>query len=358
MKKIIAILFLTVVAIRSNAQVKLDDFGRIVLNTYLPDNLSLPSEAKNLLVTKLNQITSNNGIGGSQANPRFIITANVNVGTKDILAGPPQMIAQNIDITFFIGDAETNTIFSNTTLSLKGVGTNENKAFIDALKTINPKNKEVIAFLEEGKIKIINYYNTNCDFIIKDAQTLVKQEKYDEAIYQLSLVPDVCQDCYFKCLETLTQIYQQKIDADCKVKFNEAKVTWSAAQTPKGAEKAGDILSTINPMAACQPEISTFIKKIDAKLKADEKVRWQFKMKQYADKIAAQKEQVRIAEEKGKRDDNYRENQSQRNAISQENQSSRNFELDKIRVNSYRVIAVEQARNQPKTVTYNKIYWR
>ena len=358
MKKIIVILFLIVSATNSNAQVKLDDFGRVVLNTYLPDNIAIPTEAKNLLITKLNQITSNNGMGGSQANPRFIITANVNVGTKDIIAGPPQMIAQNIDITFFVGDAVTNTIFSNTTLSLKGVGTNENKAFIDALKTINPKNKEVLAFLEEGKTKIINYYSTNCDFIIKDAQTLVKQEKYDEAIYQLSLVPDVCKDCYFKCLDTLTKIYQQKIDADCKVKFNEAKVTWTAAQTPNGAEKAGDILSTINPMANCQTDVTAFIKTIDAKLKADEKARWQFKMKQYADKIAMQKEQVRIAEEKGKRDDAYRENQSQRDAISQEKQSSRNFELDKIRVNSYREVAVEQARNQPKTVTYNNIYWR
>ena len=347
MKKIIAVIILTFVAITSNAQVKLDDFGRIVLNTYLPDNIAIPTEAKNLLLTKLNQITSNNGMGGSQANPRFIITANVNVGTKDIIAGPPQMIAQNIDITFFVGDAVTNTIFSNTTLSLKGVGTNENKAFIDALKTINPKNKEVLAFLEEGKTKIINYYSTNCDFIIKDAQTLVKQEKYDEAIYQLSLVPDVCKDCYFKCLDTLTQIYQQKIDADCKVKFNEAKVTWTAAQTPNGAEKAGDILSTINPMANCQTDVTAFIKVIDVKLKADAKARWQFKMKQYADKIAMQKEQVRIVEEKGKRDDNYRENQS-----------SRNFELDKIRVNSYREVAMEQARNQPKTVTYNNIYWR
>jgi hypothetical protein len=358
MKKIIAVLILTFVAISSNAQVKLDDFGRIVLNTYLPDNIAIPSEAKNLLITKLNQITSNNGMGGSQANPRFIITANVNVGTKDIIAGPPQMIAQNVDVTLFIGDAVTNTIFSNTTLSLKGVGTNENKAFIEAFKTINPKNKEVLAFLEEGKTKIINYYSTNCDFIIKDAQTLVKQEKYDEAIYQLSLVPDVCKDCYFKCLDTLTQIYQQKIDADCKVKFNEAKVTWTAAQTPNGAEKAGDILSTINPMANCQTDVAAFIKEIDAKLKADEKARWQFKMKQYADKIAAQKEQVKIAEEKGKRDDTYRENQSQRDAILQEKQSSRNFELDKIRVNSYREVAVEQAKNQPKTVTYNNIYWR
>jgi hypothetical protein len=81
-------------------------------------------------------------------------------------------------------------------------------------------------------------------------------------------------------------------------------------------------------------------------------------MKQYADKIAMQKEQVRIAEEKGKRDDTYRENQAQRDAISQEKQSSRNFELDKLRVNSYREIAVELARNQPKTVTYNNINWR
>jgi hypothetical protein len=268
------------------------------------------------------------------------------------------MIAQNIDITLFVGDAVTNTIFSNTTLSLKGVGTNENKAFIEAFKTMNPKNKDIVAFLEEGKTKIINYYSTNCDFIIKEAQTLVKQEKYDEAIYQLSLVPDVCQDCYFKCLDTLGSIYQKKIDADCKIKLNEAKLIWASAQNPLGAEKTGDILSAINPMASCQGEIDAFIKKIDAKLKADEKEKWEFKMKQYTDKIAAHKEQVRIAEEKGKRDDTYRENQSQRDAISQEKQSSRNFELDKIRVNSYREVAVEQARNQPKTVTYNNIYWR
>ena len=380
MKKFIAVLILTVATISSNAQVKLDDFGRIVLNTYLPDNIAIPSEAKKMLITKLSQIASNNGMGGSQANPRFIITANVNVGTKDIIAGPPQMIAQNLDVTLFIGDAVTNTIFSNTTLSLKGVGTNENKAFIEAFKTINPKNKDVVAFLEEGKTKIISYYSTNCDFIIKESQTLVKQEKYDEAIYQLSLVPDVCQDCYFKCLDTLGSIYQKKIDADCKIKLNEAKLIWASAQNPVGAEKTGDILSTINPMASCQSTVSAFIKSIDAKLKADEKAKWEFKMKQYADKIAAHKEQVRIAEEKGKRDDTYRENQSKRDdtyrenqskrddtyrenqskrdAVSEEKKSVRNFELDKLRVGAYREVAVEQALNQPKSITYNNINWR
>jgi hypothetical protein len=369
MKKIILGLIAVVFITQVKAQVKLDDFGRIVLNTYLSENSTIPSEARNFLINKLNQLTSENGMGGSQINPRFIITANANVITKDIIAGPPQMIAQNVDVTFFVGDALTNTIFSNFTLSLKGVGTNENKSFIEAIKTINTKNKELTAFLEIGKTKIINYYSTNCDFIIKEAQILVKQQKYDQAIYQLSLVPDVCQDCYFKCLDTLSAVYQKKIDADCRTKFNLAKVTWSAAQNPEGAEKVGDILSTINPLASCQAEIDAFIKTIDAKLKADEKAKWQFKMKQYADKIAAQKEQVRIAEEKGKRDDTYRENQSQRvaiaeekkeqrNAIEEEKQSQRNYELDKLRVNTYRDVALEYAKNQPKTINYNNINWR
>ena len=160
-------------------------------------------------------------------------------------------------------------------------------------------------------------------------------------------MPDVCKECYFKCLDTLTAIYQKKIDADCKIKLNQAKSLWAAQQTPVGAEKAGDILSSINPMASCQGEIQSFIKTIDTKLKADEKARWEFKMKQYADKIEAQKEQVRITEEKEKRDDTYRETQS-----------TRNYEIDKIRVNSYREVAIEYARNQPRTVTYNNIYWR
>ena len=318
MKKLISVSIFTLLSIISYTQVQLNDFGRVILNSHLSEKLELTSEVKNTLLTKLDQITSSNGMGGSQINPRFIITANVTIGSKDIIAGPPQMLAQNLELTLFIGDAITNTIFSNITLSLKGVGTNENKAFIDAFKNINPKNKEVVAFLEEGKTKIINYYSTNCDFILKDAQALTKQEKYDEAIYNLSLVPDVCKECYFICLDTLTAIYQKKIDEDCKIKLNQAKSFWAAQQTPIGAEKVGDIISTINPMASCQGDIQSFIKSIDAKLKVDEKASSEYKMKQYKD----------------------------------------SFELEKAKVNAYREVAIEYARNQPRSVTYNNIYWR
>ena len=138
MKKIqLVILVLLSFQFQTKAQVKLEDFGRIILNTYLPENNSITAEAKKALETKLNQITTNNGMGGSSANPRFIITAVLNVGTKDIIPGPPQMIAQNIDVTLLVLDAITNTVFSNTVISIKGVGTNENKALIEAINLLS-----------------------------------------------------------------------------------------------------------------------------------------------------------------------------------------------------------------------------
>jgi len=347
MKKLLQFFILVCFVQQLSAQQKLDDFGRIILHTYLPDDMSMPAEAKNYLATKLSQISSNNGMGGSQVNPRFIITATVNVGTKDIIPGPPQMIAQNLEITLFIGDAQENIIFSNTILNVKGVGTNENKAFIEAIKGINPKNKEIVEFLETGKKKIIDHYTSQCDFILKDALTLSKQEKYDEAIYRLAIVPEVCKECYNKCLDTATYIYQQKINLECKVKLNEAKSIWAATLNPEGAEKAGTVLGSINPLSNCQSEVDQLIKAIDSKLKADEKKKWDFQMKQYADQVAVKKEQVRIAEENMKRDD-----------VNQEKQSLRNHELDKLRVNSNREVALEYARNQPKTINHYNINWR
>ncbi len=317
MKKLI-LLILIAFQFNGTAQVKLDDFGRIVLNSYLPDNNSIPAEAKKALETKLSQITTNNGMGGSTANPRFIITAVLNVTTKDIISGPPQMIAKNIEVTLFVGDAITNTAFSNTIVSVKGVGTNENKALIDAIKNINPKNKDIKAFLEEGKNKIISYYATQCDFIIKDAETLAKQEKYDEAIYKLSLVPEVCKDCYFKTTELVGTLFQQKIDTDCKTKLSKAKMLWSGQQTIKQAEEVIAVISDINPKASCYGATESFAKEITAKIKADEKARLEIALKKYNDKM----------------------------------------ELEKKRIDAFKEVAVEYAKNQPKTITYNNIIWR
>lgn len=295
---------------------KLNDFGRIVLNIYVSDKAKITEEAKAQLQIKLKQIVSNYGMGGSEVNPRFIITADISITTKDIIAGPPQMVAQNMDVSLFIGDGIENIIYSNTLISTKGVGSNENKAFIDAIKQINTKDKNIQSFLEKGKEKIITYYITQCDFILQKAITLKEQRKYNEAIYELSLVPEVCKDCYVNCLNEISGIYVLKINADGENYLNEARAIWSSNPNNEGARQSTGLLSKINPKANCYSRAGELLKIINTKIISDEK-----------DRLRRQEEY-----------------------------ENRQTELDKLRINAYREIAVEYAKNQPPVV-YRNIYW-
>lgn len=302
----------------SQTQNKLNDFGRIVLNTYLPNEMKVPNEAKALLETKLNQISTNNGIGGGSLNPRFIITAFVNIGTKDIISGPPQMIAQNLDISIFIGDAIENKIYSSVIIPLKGVGTNENKSFIDAIKNLNTKAKPINLFIGEGKNKIIEYYNTKCDFILQQAESLAKREQFNEAIYKLSTVPEVCKECYFKSLETTEIIYKEKINNEGKNYLYQARAIWATNQDSEGASRALENILKIDKNSSSFIQVDALLKTISNKLSVDEKERL---------------EQQKQTEKK-------------------------EYDLENKRIEAYREIALEYAKNQPRKEIYYNIIWR
>jgi hypothetical protein len=310
---------------------KLDDFGRIALNPYVSEQAKLPTEAKAQLEIKLKQIASNYGMAGSVANPRFIITANISITTKDIIPGPPQQIAQNMDITLFIGDAIENKIFANLVITSSGVGTNENKAFIDAIKQINTKNKKIDTFFEEAKTKIIAYYSTQCDFINQKAIALKQQEKYAEAIYTLAQIPEVCNDCYFKALDEMAVVYDLKINNEANSLLKNANSVWSANPNEQGAQEAINYIMKINPQAKCYGDASKLLNIINTKVIADEKERFR-KQEEYE-----KRQQIIDAE----------------NAKTQS-------ELEKQRINAYREIAVEYAKNQPQIIyrnIYRNIYW-
>ena len=331
MKTILLLLSIALPLMYAKAQdvIKLDDFGRIALNVYVSDQVKIPAEAKVQLETKLKQIATNYGMAGTLANPRFVLTANVAVSTKDIIPGPPQQIAQNLDITLFIGDAIENKVFSNLVISTSGVGTNENKAFIDAVKKVNPKNQKIESFLQEGKTKIISYYATQCDFITQKATALKQQEQFGEAMYLLAQVPEVCKDCYVKTLQEMALIYELKINTEGKKLLNEAKAIWTAKPNVEGAEQATRLIMKINSRAKSSNEASQLLITINEKLITDEK------------------ERLRKQEEYEKR----------QQEIDAEN-AKQQVELEKLRINAYREVAVEYAKNQPKTITYSNIYWR
>ncbi len=336
MKKILTVVVLLIMLMPGKAQVIVDDFGKVALNTYLPDNLGISSDAKKQLQAKLTQLVTQNGIAGSEVNPRFIITAAVTIGTKDIIPGPPQMIAQNLSITMFIGDAVDNKVFSSVEIAVKGVGRNENKSFIEAIKNINPKRKDLIEFVDQGNSKIVSYYNSQCEQMLSDALNLAQRERYDEAMDNLSLVPSACTSCYVRCTDRMYELYQARLNQDGKNKLSEANAVWAATRNLAGAEKAVNLLSQIHIDANCKIDAEILITQISAKLQADEKRDWQFKLKQYEDAQKMERERIKMMEES----------------------DVRNSQLQSERLHAAKQVALEYAKNQPKTITYNNIYWR
>jgi hypothetical protein len=263
---------------------KLDDLGRIALNTWIPDQIEyMPAASKSNLENKLNQISTRYGMGASELMPRFIITANVVVQSKDITATAPPMTALTVDFTLYIGDGIEGKVYASTSVSGKGVGENETKAYTAALRSLDPGNKRIQQFMEEGKRKIIAYYNSRCDIIIKEAQMLQSQNRFDEAIYVLMCIPDVCLDCYNKAMDAIGPIFKEKIDWECKAKVNAARNVWSAGLNRRAADEAARILLTIDPEAACFEDAVGLTGEIAKRILAIDGREWDFKLKKEID---------------------------------------------------------------------------
>ena len=239
----------------------LDDYGKITLTPVLAQDLgSMPTEAQNLLLSKLRQIATKNGLGGTDINPQFIITSTVSVITKDVVPGPPAMIAYNLDVNLYIVDYVNKKTLSNETVSIKGVGTNETKAYINAVQNINPTNSKIKAFVKKGKDKIIEYYNTQCDVIIKQANTLTKLEKYEDAINLLILTPEVCKDCYFKALDAIDPIYKKFKGETCDADLAAAQAAFNSGDMKSAKES----LEKIVPGTDCYDKAVDLAKKINS----------------------------------------------------------------------------------------------
>lgn len=279
---------------------KTDDIARISLTPVIADQAEdFPEAASALLNNKLQQIVVNNGLGSQSVFSRFVITANISLTTKDIIPGPPTMTAISATATFFIIDYETKVVFSTYNLSFKAAGTNLNKAYIDGLKRINVNSNELKNFIETGKNKIVAYYNDQCDFIIQNAMSLVAQQQYEEAIFRLSSIPEVCKDCYMKATNSIGPIYKEYLNHLCNINLAEARAVWVANPNSMGANEIAGLLSNILPDAACYSEAQKLISEIRKKILSDEKRDWDFMLKQWNDNVSLESQRIKAYRDVG-----------------------------------------------------------
>ncbi|NBC58654.1 MAG: hypothetical protein GVY05_10290 [Bacteroidetes bacterium] len=323
MKNILIILVICVlgfsVSKAQNNQEKIDDLGRIAIVPYVANQVeNIPLSAKNNLQSKMAQILTANGIAGStNYNSRFIITPNISVLSKDVVAGAPPKVALVLEVAFYVGDGVSGTKFGSTAITVKGVGRNENKAYLSAFKNIRSSNSQVKNLVNKAKERILAYYNDGCDFIIKEAESLTKQNKFDEALFSLTSVPVVSKDCFNKAQDMVADVYKQKINRDCDILLNMANNAWNSGQNYEAAEKAGFYLNQIEPDSKCYSKVKSLANTIQKGVKKNTDREWNFI----------------------------------------ENQQKFSAEVEKNRLLISKEIALAYANNQPETIYNIKGWW-
>ena len=277
-----------------------DDYDRITLDVYIPEQVeTVPDHAKSLLVNKLTQAVSEKGMGGAGVSPRFLLTANMELLTKDITPTVPPMEAYTFDVYLYIVDFVDKNIVASTSFTPKGAGRNSNRADTKALRTVDVKKSNVDRFLDEGKRKIIEYYNARCDFVIARAKSLATQNQFADALNTLSSIPEVCKDCYMKALDEIGPIYQDMIDHDCQMMVNVANSVFAAQPNSNGAMMAGAVLSQIDPDSRCYGQSQSLISKMATKVLQDEQRDWSFMEKVYEDQVMLESLRIRAFRDVG-----------------------------------------------------------
>jgi len=280
MRKFYSILIALMTAFTLSAQ----DNGAISLGVFVSNETSdIPNESVTFLTNKMKKLVAANGYADNQPTGRFALVATCAVLSKDIAPVTPPKISLKLEVSLLVVDLIGNKIFDSCDMTVSGIGINEQKAYNAAFQKIQPKNASISGMLDKAKAEILDYYTHSCPTIMREAMTLAEMGEYDKAIFSLTSVPDICADCHIQCQEMATEIYHNKIDAQCSRLLEQAKAKWAATPDASTATLIAGILGQIDPRARNYQEVVNFRTAVSDKLSADAAREWAFEMQKYAD---------------------------------------------------------------------------
>lgn len=261
-----------------------------------PDFSNLTQEASSALNTQLQRVATKAGLDIAWINSNFAITAKFDQIDRYVVGGAPAQIANSFGVTLYVADVYNKNVFASTYFEVKGVGPNETKASMDAIRRLNSNNSTIQKFFADSKQKIINYYDSRISVILKEAEAKASMKQYEDALSTLAVVPSCCSG-YEKAMSAAKNFYTLYRDEYFQKQVNVAKALWAANPTVSGSKEAVRILSLVDPDAKCYSEAMELLGQIAKVVKSD--IDYEVK-KKYEDSIELERLRIQAIAEIGK----------------------------------------------------------
>ena len=298
---------------------------------------SMPDGTCEILFQKLDNIVMQNGIQSRMGQSRFVMTCNVTEESKEVISTVPTQIAYVLDINLIIGDGETGTKYTNESFRTKGIGQTEEKAYRNAIKNLGAKSNKMKNFVNDGKARILAYYEENREKILSSVQASVDGKDLERASYELFLIPQEC-SYYDDVQKLMGKINGRIVDNNSSDLLLKAKSIWASEQNENTANQVADIITQIDANATCYSDAHRFMKSVTERMEQLNNREWIARQRQ----LKHEREMEMIRE-------NNRTTESQMSIKAQK-------DIRNATIRAVRDVAVEYAKHRPHNV-YNIHGW-
>lgn len=223
-----------------------------------PNGSNIDANTQAILKSKILQIaTAADGVAGTEVGGIIIVPEISTLNSKTVNAGMRNIHSVEISLTLTVRNIFTNTIFNTLQTTHLGEGYSAEEAVRTAISKIDAHSPAYTNFISTSKTKVLDYYTSNTSAIVAKAQTLAKQEQYDEALAFLSTYPASLKG-YSTISKTISDIFNQYKTDNC----NQLLMMARSAYAEQNLEEAAELLAMIDAKSSCGDEAKRLQKAI------------------------------------------------------------------------------------------------
>jgi len=252
-----------------------------------PEQEGFDGGAMRLLETRLKAVMAAGGLGTDMCGD-FVVCPRLRIASCEMAEGGlKNFYTVCVDMTLFVTQLSTMTDFATCQKTLRGTGLSKEKAVREAISRIGATDNLYAAFLREAKEKIVAYYSTNLDDLLRRARSLGDAGQYEEALSLLMTFPTALPGSD-RVMDEADRLYQQRIDREGERILTEARAALAAGDNGR----ALDLLRNVNVSAAGYKEVPALIREAGAA--EAEAVRYEREMEERREKRETDLEAQRI----------------------------------------------------------------
>ena len=279
--------------------------AQIQITPYIDESncSAMPNGICEILIQKLNNIISQNGIQSQMGQSRFVLTCSVTEESKNVLSTSPT----------------------------QGVGNTEEKAYRNAVKNMQAKSLQMTEFVGKGSARILDYYEKNREQILSSIRSCINGKNLEQAAYELCLIPQEC--TYYNDVQFLLgKVNGRIVDNKSSDLFLQAKSVWASEQNESTANQVAELITQIDASASCYAEAHKFMKSVTSRMEQLNNREWAARQRQLA-----HEREMEMVRENNRSTETKMRIKAQRDA--------------KIAtINAVRDVAVEYAKRRPRVV--------